>query len=184
MLKTSALLSLMKVFGSKFRSCQIHGETMLYPSLNKHFEKRKRALYLFQRHLVSVESTGALHPDVLVCEAIKVLIGKCRHFLSELDSHCIDTWLIVTIRFTPSSQTKWSSSLEEGVCHIYLLISRAMYTTPWNSITALSRATCFRRLFTLLAVFNAIAFVALPSKFKAAVLTALKCCQAQCFHRW
>ncbi|KAK2547672.1 DNA-directed RNA polymerases I and III subunit RPAC1 [Acropora cervicornis] len=41
--------------------------------------------------IFSVESTGALHPDVLVCEAIKVLIGKCRHFLSELDSHCIDT---------------------------------------------------------------------------------------------
>ena len=34
---------------------------------------------------VSVESTGALPPETLVSEAIKVLIGKCRHFLQELD---------------------------------------------------------------------------------------------------
>ena len=47
--------------------------------------------YVF--YLVSVESTGALSSDVLVCEAIKVLLGKCRHFLSELDSHCVDTWV-------------------------------------------------------------------------------------------
>ena len=45
----------------------------------------------FFLNLVSVESTGALSSDVLVCEAIKVLLGKCRHFLSELDSHCVDT---------------------------------------------------------------------------------------------
>lgn len=32
-----------------------------------------------------VESTGALAPDILVSEAIKVLIGKCRHFLQEID---------------------------------------------------------------------------------------------------
>lgn len=41
--------------------------------------------------LVSVESTGALSSDALVCESIKVLLGKCRHFLSELDSHSLDT---------------------------------------------------------------------------------------------
>ncbi|XP_068684097.1 DNA-directed RNA polymerases I and III subunit RPAC1-like isoform X2 [Montipora capricornis] len=41
--------------------------------------------------IFSVESTGALSPDVLVCESLKVLVEKCRHFLSELDSHCIDT---------------------------------------------------------------------------------------------
>lgn len=46
MLKTSALLSLMKVFGSKFRSYQIHGETMLYPSLNKHFERKKGVIFI------------------------------------------------------------------------------------------------------------------------------------------
>ena len=34
---------------------------------------------------VSVESTGALAPDVLVTEAIQVLMAKCKHFLSELD---------------------------------------------------------------------------------------------------
>ncbi len=33
---------------------------------------------------VSVESTGALAPDVLVSEAIKVLMGKCRALLQEL----------------------------------------------------------------------------------------------------
>lgn len=36
--------------------------------------------------LVSVESTGALRPDVLVGEAIKVLMNKCRIFLAELDA--------------------------------------------------------------------------------------------------
>uniref|UniRef100_A0A673VWH6 DNA-directed RNA polymerases I and III subunit RPAC1 n=1 Tax=Salmo trutta TaxID=8032 RepID=A0A673VWH6_SALTR len=36
--------------------------------------------------IFSVESTGILAPDVLVTEAIKVLMTKCRRFLSELDS--------------------------------------------------------------------------------------------------
>lgn len=35
---------------------------------------------------VSVESTGVLPPDVLVSEAIKVLMGKCQRFLDELKS--------------------------------------------------------------------------------------------------
>lgn len=35
--------------------------------------------------IFSVESTGALAPDVLVTEAIQVLMAKCKHFLSELD---------------------------------------------------------------------------------------------------
>ena len=52
-------------------------------NLNLHFS--------FVFILVSVESTGALSSDTLVCESIKVLLGKCRHFLSELDSHCLDT---------------------------------------------------------------------------------------------
>ena len=34
--------------------------------------------------LVSVESTGALGPDVLMEEAVKVLMSKCEHFLMEL----------------------------------------------------------------------------------------------------
>lgn len=33
---------------------------------------------------VSVESTGVLTPDVLVCEAVQVLMKKCRTFLTEL----------------------------------------------------------------------------------------------------
>lgn len=33
---------------------------------------------------VSVESTGALTPDVLVKEAVQVLMKKCRSFLSEI----------------------------------------------------------------------------------------------------
>ena len=34
---------------------------------------------------VSVESTGILPPDVLVSEAIKVMMGKCQRFLHELE---------------------------------------------------------------------------------------------------
>ncbi|XP_048585694.1 DNA-directed RNA polymerases I and III subunit RPAC1 [Nematostella vectensis] len=37
--------------------------------------------------IFSVESIGALRPEVLVCEAIKVLISKCRQFISELDNN-------------------------------------------------------------------------------------------------
>uniref|UniRef100_A0A3B4UTN7 DNA-directed RNA polymerases I and III subunit RPAC1 n=1 Tax=Seriola dumerili TaxID=41447 RepID=A0A3B4UTN7_SERDU len=36
--------------------------------------------------IFTVESTGILAPDVLVTEAIKVLMAKCQRFLSELDS--------------------------------------------------------------------------------------------------
>lgn len=36
--------------------------------------------------IFSVESTGILPPDVVVTEAIKVLMSKCRRFLNELDS--------------------------------------------------------------------------------------------------
>ena len=35
---------------------------------------------------VSIESTGALQPDVLMTEAIKVLMGKCRRFTEEVDA--------------------------------------------------------------------------------------------------
>lgn len=35
---------------------------------------------------VTVESTGILPPDVLVTEAIKVLMNKCQKFLNELES--------------------------------------------------------------------------------------------------
>ncbi|XP_025028980.1 DNA-directed RNA polymerases I and III subunit RPAC1 isoform X2 [Python bivittatus] len=37
-------------------------------------------------YIFSVESTGILPPDVLVSEAIKVLMGKCQRFLEELKS--------------------------------------------------------------------------------------------------
>jgi len=40
--------------------------------------------------LVSVESTGILPPDVLVTEAINVLISKSQKFLTELDTTEID----------------------------------------------------------------------------------------------
>nr|XP_046258479.1 DNA-directed RNA polymerases I and III subunit RPAC1 [Scatophagus argus] len=36
--------------------------------------------------IFTVESTGILPPDVLVTEAIKVLMAKCQKFLNELDS--------------------------------------------------------------------------------------------------
>ncbi|XP_061645074.1 DNA-directed RNA polymerases I and III subunit RPAC1 isoform X1 [Phyllopteryx taeniolatus] len=40
--------------------------------------------------IFSVESTGILPPNVLVTEAIKVLMAKCQRFLHELDSTDID----------------------------------------------------------------------------------------------
>lgn len=39
---------------------------------------------------VTVESTGILPPDVLVTEAIKVLVAKCQRFLNELDSTAME----------------------------------------------------------------------------------------------
>lgn len=40
-----------------------------------------------QDHFIfSVESTGALPPNVLMCEAVKILKEKCRMFLVELDN--------------------------------------------------------------------------------------------------
>ncbi|CAH1792168.1 unnamed protein product, partial [Owenia fusiformis] len=40
----------------------------------------------FRDHFIfSVESTGALPPDVLVSEAIQILMSKCRLFIQELD---------------------------------------------------------------------------------------------------
>ncbi|XP_078255082.1 DNA-directed RNA polymerases I and III subunit RPAC1 isoform X3 [Rhinoraja longicauda] len=41
-------------------------------------------------YIFSVESTGILPPDVLVSEALKVLITKCRRFLNELDAVQVD----------------------------------------------------------------------------------------------
>ncbi|XP_058954480.2 DNA-directed RNA polymerases I and III subunit RPAC1 isoform X2 [Pocillopora verrucosa] len=54
--------------------------------------KNRVKLSRIRNHFIfSVESTGALPPDALVCESIKVLMGKCRHFLSELDGQSLDT---------------------------------------------------------------------------------------------
>ncbi|XP_062896627.1 DNA-directed RNA polymerases I and III subunit RPAC1 isoform X2 [Mobula hypostoma] len=41
-------------------------------------------------YIFSVESTGILPPEVLVSEALKVLITKCRRFLNELDTVQMD----------------------------------------------------------------------------------------------
>ncbi|XP_063774858.1 DNA-directed RNA polymerases I and III subunit RPAC1 [Pseudophryne corroboree] len=40
--------------------------------------------------IFSIESTGILPPDTLLKEAIKVLMGKCRRFLDELDAAQMD----------------------------------------------------------------------------------------------
>ncbi|XP_056410592.1 DNA-directed RNA polymerases I and III subunit RPAC1 [Hyla sarda] len=40
--------------------------------------------------IFSIESTGILAPDTLLREAIKVLMGKCRRFLDELDTANMD----------------------------------------------------------------------------------------------
>ncbi|XP_072912285.1 DNA-directed RNA polymerases I and III subunit RPAC1 isoform X5 [Hemitrygon akajei] len=41
-------------------------------------------------YIFSVESTGILPPEVLVSEALKVLMTKCRRFLNELDTVQMD----------------------------------------------------------------------------------------------
>ncbi|XP_013386586.1 DNA-directed RNA polymerases I and III subunit RPAC1 [Lingula anatina] len=41
--------------------------------------------------IFSVESTGILPPDVLVTEAVKILMAKCRKMLSELDKTQVET---------------------------------------------------------------------------------------------
>ncbi|KAL1777612.1 DNA-directed RNA polymerases I and III subunit RPAC1 isoform X2 [Sigmodon hispidus] len=51
-------------------------------------EKLKKAVWLAcvrDHYIFSVKSTGVLPPDVLVSEAIKILMGMCRRFLDELD---------------------------------------------------------------------------------------------------
>ncbi|OBS58434.1 hypothetical protein A6R68_10470 [Neotoma lepida] len=56
-------------------------------------EKLKKAVRLARvrdHYIFSVESTGVLPPDVLVSEAIKILMGKCRRFLDELDAVQMD----------------------------------------------------------------------------------------------
>lgn len=143
----------MKLLGTKFPFMPNTPRNHAISSSKQTFSE-KQALYLFQCYLVSVESTGALHPDVLVCEAIKVLIGKCRHFLSELDSHCIDTWLSVATSFTQSSQTKWFLSTGEEVCQLCSLIVVFFAWNEQNTLqhAALSSATCFHRLLTLLSI--------------------------------
>jgi len=35
--------------------------------------------------IFSVESTGALPPEIIVSEALKILMGKCRDLLQELE---------------------------------------------------------------------------------------------------
>uniref|UniRef100_A0A3Q2HX51 DNA-directed RNA polymerases I and III subunit RPAC1 n=1 Tax=Equus caballus TaxID=9796 RepID=A0A3Q2HX51_HORSE len=56
-------------------------------------EKLKKVVRLARvrdHYIFSVESTGVLPPDVLVSEAIKVLMGKCRRFLDELEAVQMD----------------------------------------------------------------------------------------------
>jgi len=54
-----------------------------YPHL-----KDKVKMSLVKNHFIfTVESTGALPAHQLVSEAIEILIGKCRHFLGELEEY-------------------------------------------------------------------------------------------------
>uniref|UniRef100_A0A2K6GF32 DNA-directed RNA polymerases I and III subunit RPAC1 n=1 Tax=Propithecus coquereli TaxID=379532 RepID=A0A2K6GF32_PROCO len=56
-------------------------------------EKLKKVVQLARvrdHYIFSVESTGVLPPDVLVSEAIKILMGKCRRFLDELEAVQMD----------------------------------------------------------------------------------------------
>lgn len=59
-------------------------------SESQHTEKVGQIVILMLLFLpVTVESTGVLPPDVLVTEAINVLMNKCQKFLNELDSHTV-----------------------------------------------------------------------------------------------
>lgn len=40
----------------------------------------------YDLYLVHIESTGALPPDVLFVESVKILSQKCRTFLAELEN--------------------------------------------------------------------------------------------------
>uniref|UniRef100_A0A5F9CF35 DNA-directed RNA polymerases I and III subunit RPAC1 n=1 Tax=Oryctolagus cuniculus TaxID=9986 RepID=A0A5F9CF35_RABIT len=57
---------------------------------NEKLKKLVRLARVRDHYIFSVESTGVLPPDVLVSEAIKVLMGKCRRFLDELDAVQMD----------------------------------------------------------------------------------------------
>ncbi|PNJ89217.1 POLR1C isoform 5 [Pongo abelii] len=57
---------------------------------NEKLKKVVRLARVRDHYIFSVESTGVLPPDVLVSEAIKVLMGKCRRFLDELDAVQMD----------------------------------------------------------------------------------------------
>uniref|UniRef100_A0A7N5JGM9 DNA-directed RNA polymerases I and III subunit RPAC1 n=1 Tax=Ailuropoda melanoleuca TaxID=9646 RepID=A0A7N5JGM9_AILME len=57
---------------------------------NEKLKKMVRLARVRDHYIFSVESTGVLPPDVLVSEAIKVLMGKCRRFLDELDAVPMD----------------------------------------------------------------------------------------------
>uniref|UniRef100_A0A671E704 DNA-directed RNA polymerases I and III subunit RPAC1 n=1 Tax=Rhinolophus ferrumequinum TaxID=59479 RepID=A0A671E704_RHIFE len=57
---------------------------------NEKLKKIVRLARVRDHYIFSVESTGVLPPDVLVSEAVKVLMGKCRRFLDELDAVQMD----------------------------------------------------------------------------------------------
>ncbi|XP_074166931.1 DNA-directed RNA polymerases I and III subunit RPAC1 [Sminthopsis crassicaudata] len=57
---------------------------------HENLKKLVRLARVRDHYIFSVESTGVLPPEVLVSEAIKVLMGKCRRFLDELDSVQMD----------------------------------------------------------------------------------------------
>ncbi|XP_032397910.1 DNA-directed RNA polymerases I and III subunit RPAC1 [Etheostoma spectabile] len=69
-----------KVVNSRLDTCS--REVLRHDDLKKLVKiGRLRDHFIF-----TVESTGILAPDVLVTEAIKVLMTKCQRFLNELDS--------------------------------------------------------------------------------------------------
>ncbi|KAK7901137.1 hypothetical protein WMY93_017906 [Mugilogobius chulae] len=73
-----------KVVNSRLDSCS--REVLRHDDL-KNLVKLGRVRDHF---IFTVESTGILPPDVLVTEAIKVLMSKCQRFLSELESTDMD----------------------------------------------------------------------------------------------
>ncbi|XP_042357986.1 LOW QUALITY PROTEIN: DNA-directed RNA polymerases I and III subunit RPAC1 [Plectropomus leopardus] len=73
-----------KVVNSRLDTCS--REVLRHDDLKNVVTLRR----LRDHFIFTVESTGILPPDVLVTEAIKVLMAKCQRFLNELDSTAME----------------------------------------------------------------------------------------------
>lgn len=64
----------------------IHIVSRFFSPISRFIVEHLNKLTFYYILPVTVESLGALPPNVLFMEAVKVLKGKCRSFLEELDT--------------------------------------------------------------------------------------------------